>query len=300
MNNQPKISLLAPAYQAEQFIQRYIDCVLDFDYPNLELILVKDVSKDKTHEIIESNRERITNAGIEFKYINLEENKGQAYAINIGLKEVTGEYLSWQDVDDIIYPNCLSKCLEAIQDSPECKQDFCKCAVVKSDNLDKVIKLMPSQNFDYNNLFKNTLLGKKMIFNSVRFVETEALFNVLKQKSIDVSRGGQNLQLFLPMIYEYKWCYIDEILAKYVIYQNSHSHSINKLKHCLQVHKIKLYTLESMNLSKNEKSYFKFLATISLVLSFFTRLFLRININTKQKFIKIELFGKEIFNTERI
>ena len=75
MNNQPKISLLAPAYQAEQFIQRYIDCVLDFDYPNLELILVNDGSKDKTHEIIESNRERITNAGIEFKYINLEENK---------------------------------------------------------------------------------------------------------------------------------------------------------------------------------------------------------------------------------
>ena len=87
MNNKPKISVLAPAYQAELFIQRYIDCVLDFDYPNLELILVNDGSKDKTHEIIESNRERITNAGIEFKYINLEENKGQAYAINAGLQE---------------------------------------------------------------------------------------------------------------------------------------------------------------------------------------------------------------------
>ena len=64
MENKPKITVLAPAYQAENFIQRYIDCVLNFDYPNIELILINDGSKDRTHEIIELNRERIINAGI--------------------------------------------------------------------------------------------------------------------------------------------------------------------------------------------------------------------------------------------
>ena len=299
MENKPKISVLAPAYQAENFIQRYIDCVLNFDYPNIELILINDGSSDKTHEIIESNRERISNAGIEFKYINLEENRGQAYAVNVGLKEVTGEYLSWHDVDDIFFPNCLTRCYEVIQEHPECKSVFCKSAVVKSDNLDKIVTYIPSKKFAFKNLFKATILGKKIIYAAMRFVETKALFDVLKDKSIDTSNGGQNLQLLLPMAYKYKWCYIDEILAKYVLYNNSHSHSIDKLKHVKQIYKIKINTLERLDMPPSEKIYYKFLVMLTFYWMFLKRVFIRININSKQKFVKIEFFGREIFNSER-
>lgn len=300
MNNKPKITVLAPAYQAENFIQRYIDCVLNFDYPNIELILINDGSKDRTHEIIELNRERIINAGIEFKYINLDENKGQAYAVNIGLKEVTGEYLSWHDVDDIFYPNCLTRCYEVIQENPECKQVFCKSAVVKCDDLDKIVTYIPSKKFIHKNLFKDTILGKNIIYGAMRFVETEALFSVLKDKSIDISQGGQNVQFLFPMAYKYKWCYTDDVLAKCVIYENSHSHSINKLIHLHQIFKIKLNTLERMNIPEKEKRYYKFISIFHFCSSFLKRFLFRLNINAKRKFIKIEIFGKEIFNSERV
>ena len=231
---------------------------------------------------------------------NLEENKGQAYAVNIGLQEVTGQYLSWHDVDDIFYPNCLTRCYEVIQENPECKQVFCKSAVVKCDDLDKIVTYIPSKKFNFKNLFKATILGKKIIYSAMRFVETEALFSVLKDRSIDTSNGGQNLQLLLPMAYKYKWCYIDEILAKYVIYNNSHSHSINKLQHVQQIYKIKMNTVDRLEIHVNEKNYYKFLISLTYYWILIKRAFIRININTKQKFVKIELLGKEIFNSERV
>lgn len=297
MENKPKISVLAPAYQAENFIQRYIDCVLNFDYPNIELILINDGSSDKTHEIIESNRERISNAGIEFKYINLEENRGQAYAVNVGLKEVTGEYLSWHDVDDIFFPNCLSRCYEVIQKNPECKLVLNKAEVVNSNNLDKTIGYLPKKNFKHKNLFLNYLIGRGL-YTVIRFVETEALFKVLENKSIDTSRGGQNLQLLLPLVHKYKWFFLDEILAKYVIYDNSHSHSVNKIKFNQQILNIKIKTLNRVKMPKISRFFYKFITIIKFIFQFINNLF-KININKKKKFMKIIFCGYEIFNSER-
>ena len=57
----------------ERFVVRcYHSLAMQRDADDVEFIFVNDGSSDKTHEIIESNRERILNAGIEFKYINLE------------------------------------------------------------------------------------------------------------------------------------------------------------------------------------------------------------------------------------
>ena len=298
MNNIPKISVLAPVYQAENFIQRYIDCVLNFDYPNIELILVNDGSTDKTHRIIESNRERILNAGIEFKYIILEENKGQAYAVNVGLQEVTGEYLSWHDVDDIFYPNCLSRCLDAIRENPECKIVFSKSEVVNNEDIAKILDYIPKRT-KFKNLFINYLIGKNNFYLPMRFVESKTLFENLKENSIDVSRGGQNLQLFLPIVYKNKYVFLDEILSKYVIHKNSNSHAINKIEHHKQILDIKTNTIKRMNIKKYKKNFYITLIKIKYISQMLNNIF-RININKKKKTIMITTFGFEIFNSERV
>ena len=263
----PKISIIAPAYNAENFIQRYIDSVLAFEHKDIQLILVNDASKDKTHDIIESNRERIENAGIEFDYINLEENKGQANAINVALKHVTGEYLSWQDVDDIFYPNCLSRCLEVVQNNSECKIVFSKALVVDENrNYDKEKpKFIPEKEFVHKDLLKDFLIGKNVIWGPMRFVETKALFDVLKDKSIYISTGGQNAQLLLPMAYKYKWVYIDEVLSEYVILATSHSHCVSLRKHRKARFETYVNTIYSINMPFYQKAYY-----ILLVLCEFT------------------------------
>lgn len=263
----PKISIIAPAYNAENFIQRYIDSVLAFEHKAIQLILVNDASTDNTHDIIESNRERIENAGIEFIYINLDENKGQANAIDVGLKYVTGDYLSWQDVDDIFYPNCLSRSLEVLLQNPECKMLFSKALIVDENrNYDKENpKYIPAKKFVHKNLFMDYIFSRNVIFAPMRFVETRALFDVLKDKSIFISRGGQNLQLLLPMTYKYKWVYIDEILSEYVVYKSSHSHRVSPRKYRKARFQIYVNTIYSINMPFYQKACYIFLVLCEFV-----------------------------------
>lgn len=233
----PRISIITPAYQAEKFIQRYIDSVLNFTHKNLQLILVNDASKDRTHEIIEANRKRIEDAGIDFMYINLTENGGQANAVDIALKYVDGEYLSWQDVDDIYFPECLSRSLQIMQENPECKLVLSKSLNVVADD-DGELEYMgakfrsagylPWKDKKHKNLLKDYFFDKYVTWGPMRLAESKALFEVLKDKSIFVSRGGQNAQLLFPMVYKYRWIYTTEILTWCLINADSHSHSKSK------------------------------------------------------------------------
>jgi glycosyltransferase involved in cell wall biosynthesis len=213
-------------------------------------------------------KQKITNTGIEFKYINLIENKGQAYAVNIGLQEVTGEYFCWQDVDDIYYPNCLSKCYDVIKKNPEYKLILNKTEVVNSSDLNKIIGYLPNKKFNNNNLFLKYLKDKGF-YGAIRFVETKALFETLKNNSIDTSRGGQNLQLLLPLTYKYKAYFLEEILSKYVIYNTSHSHSVNKKKHRKQILNIKMKTLDRIKMPLLSRATYKVLVYTKYILNSF-------------------------------
>ena len=277
----PKVSILVPAYQAEKYVQRYIDSVLNFDYKHLELIIVNDGSSDQTHEIIKSNKEKIEAAGIEFKYICLEKNQGQANAINVGLKHVSGEYLSWHDIDDLYMPNCISKSLEILQKNPECKIVFSKALSVTDVNLNKkvnasnnsyvtffdkkykVIGPMPEKKFKHKDLLASYIFRKNVIWGPMRFVETKALFNVLKGKSIEVSDVGQNAQLLLPMVYKYKWIYIDEILCYCVFYNNSHSHKRDPYSIRHKFENLMLNIINNIDMPLKDKRKYSWLIKIS-------------------------------------
>ena len=227
------VSILAPVYQGEEFIARFLDCVLNFDYKKLELILINDGSTDNTDKIIKSYVPKFEEQNIPLKYVLLPKNKGQAHTINVGLKLVEGEYLTWCDCDDIYFPNCISRCLEECKKDSEVKFVLAKSIVVEECNLNKCLRVIPKTNLNRKNLFEDYLFLKDSPFGPLRFCETKALFNVLINKTIYENKGGQNLQLFLPLLFNYKTKYIDEYMTKYVIRNSSHSRtfaSLNRFK----------------------------------------------------------------------
>ena len=206
------------------------------------------------------------------------------------MKYVNGEYLTWQDVDDIYYPDCLTKSLNYLLKNPECKMVFSKAGVVLENDINKIISYIPSSNFKHNNLFIDYIKEKNVIFGPMRFVETKALFDVLKNKSIYESKSGQNWQLLLPMSYFYQWGYINEILSIYVIHKNSHSHS-NKAYYLWNLQqKTLLNTIERMNIDIKEKKKYFNLVRIKYLRKYINSL-LKINISLKQKIISISSFG---------
>ncbi len=112
-NNNPKISVIMPAYNSEQFIAEAIDSILKQTFQDFEFIIINDGSTDNTVNIIKSfNDDRIV-------FINNSENNGIAIALNQGLKIAKGQYIARMDSDDIALPNRFEKQVSYMDKHPD-------------------------------------------------------------------------------------------------------------------------------------------------------------------------------------
>jgi glycosyltransferase involved in cell wall biosynthesis len=110
--NNPKVTVLMPAYNAAKYIDDAITSVLTQSFTDFELLIINDGSTDKTEEIIRSYHDpRIV--------LISQENKGVAAALNLGLIHARAHYIARFDADDICYPNRLKVQYDFITAYPE-------------------------------------------------------------------------------------------------------------------------------------------------------------------------------------
>ena len=101
----PLISVLITAYNREKYIAETIESVIANTYQNWELIVVDDVSCDKTVSIAKKYEEKDSRIKI---YVN-EENLGDYPNRNKAAGYAKGKYIKYVDADDMIYPFCLEQ-----------------------------------------------------------------------------------------------------------------------------------------------------------------------------------------------
>lgn len=89
-----------------RFLQTCIDSVAQQDWENLEHIIVDGGSTDNSLEIIEKNRNSLSQ-------VIVEADSGAADAINKGLAQATGDIVAWLNSDDFYLPNAFAKVAEA-------------------------------------------------------------------------------------------------------------------------------------------------------------------------------------------
>ena len=92
------ISVIIPLYNAEQYLEGCLNCIVQQTYNDLEILLINDGSTDRTGEICE----KYCNADRRFKQI-WQQNSGSAVARNKGLSVASGEYIAFIDGDDWIH-----------------------------------------------------------------------------------------------------------------------------------------------------------------------------------------------------
>lgn len=108
MKNFPLVSIVMPAYNAEDFIAKSMASVQSQTYENWELLIIDDNSTDKTAAIaknFQKNDSRI-------KLIPLPTNQGAGVVRNIGIKATQGEFISFLDADDLWKSNKLQTQVE--------------------------------------------------------------------------------------------------------------------------------------------------------------------------------------------
>lgn len=108
------ISIIIPVYNAEKYIERCLNSVINqtYDCSLLECILVDDCSKDNSYTIIKNYIENYQGK-VNFKLIHHIENKGVASARNTGLRIASGDYIFLIDNDDVLLSRCFEILIEA-------------------------------------------------------------------------------------------------------------------------------------------------------------------------------------------
>ena len=98
----PKVSVIIPVYNAENYLQQCLDSVANQTLQDIEIICVNDGSTDRSLEILRSFEKK------DNRFIILtQENQGAAVARNEGLSIAKGEFISVLDADDFFDPNML-------------------------------------------------------------------------------------------------------------------------------------------------------------------------------------------------
>ena len=171
----PKVSVIIPVYNAEQYLKQCLDSVREQTFSDIELICVDDGSVDSSHEILEAyakddNRIRIIKSA----------NNGALKARNIGISASSGKYIMFMDADDFIDKRTIEYAyLSATKESADIvvfggetfptvswasknlKTNSCVC----TDPIDALFHEKGSRPFMWNKLFDRTLFDNEFFRN---------------------------------------------------------------------------------------------------------------------------------------
>ncbi|MFC2343670.1 MAG: glycosyltransferase family 2 protein [Negativicutes bacterium] len=114
------VSIIIPTYNRANCLSFSLESALQQTYGEIEVILVDDGSTDDTATRVRSLQEQY---GARVKYI-YQENQGVSSARNRGLREASGEYVSFLDSDDRLYPTKIEEQVKFLQEK---EADVCCC-----------------------------------------------------------------------------------------------------------------------------------------------------------------------------
>lgn len=268
------VSIISPCYNGEKYIVNFLDSVLVQTYDNIELIVIDDASTDRTSEILKEYVSKFRNRGYRFIIETLSVNSGQAAAINKGLEVFSGDYITWMDSDDIFYKEAIRKKVEFLELHKECDYVLNNGEIVKESDLNCPISILKRfKPIGEDNFFKDLLDENNVVFGpGAVLVRTKSLRRVIPNLHIYESREGQNWQMMLPLAYSCKVGYLDEILFKYVVHENSHSHTKRTLeqenKRRDNFYKLQCETIDNITtMPSDEKKYWKKYAFTKAILA---------------------------------
>ena len=173
----PKLSIIIPVYNAEQYIKPCLDSILQNSKESLsktEIIVINDGSTDKTLKILESYNQH---KNIKIHTIK---NQGVSAARNLGISLAKGEWVTFIDADDTVNSN-FSKVVSLVEDSKSSFIIFSNYDIKTTDKKILTTQTLQSSMYlsgpwskIYNRQFlikhkilfeKDILMGEDMLFN---------------------------------------------------------------------------------------------------------------------------------------
>lgn len=104
-------SIIVPTYNREAFIEKTIKSILAQTYGHFEVIIADDGSTDNTEQVVKGIGDSRV---LYFK----KENAERGAARNFGISKANGDFLTFVDSDDILYPNHFAEAIKLLRQNP--------------------------------------------------------------------------------------------------------------------------------------------------------------------------------------
>ena len=194
----PLITIGVSAYNRVNYLPFCLDSLLSQSYPNCEIIVVDDGSTDGTAELMQKSYPQV-------KYIK-KENGGDASAKNVVAQTGSGEYIVFNDSDDVFYPDTVERLYNAID-----KNSPCSCSYGTYQTIDAEGRELPTKrkmtDFPSGDITEKLL--KHIIVNSCGTLMPRRFF--LECGSFDTAlRVCHDWALFLEMSLKGKFYAVQE------------------------------------------------------------------------------------------
>jgi len=209
------VTIVTANYNCENFIEDTIDSILVQTYKEWELIIVDDLSTDRSVEVIKSYAQKDNR----IKLLLLDKNSGAAVARNRAIEEASGRYIAFLDSDDLWEKTKLEKQLAFMQEN---SYDFTytNYNLIDESNSRYGNTFKAKKESSYHDLLKTCSIGCLTVIYDTKNLGKVFMPLILKR---------QDYGLWLKILKKIDKAYcLDESLAVYRTRQNSISS--NKLK----------------------------------------------------------------------
>lgn len=250
------ISVIIPVYNKEKYIEKCIDSVLSQSYRNLEIILVDDGSVDNSGKILDGYLEKDNRIKV---FHN--ENQGVLAARNFGVKNSTGQYLTFIDADDTVEAEYLEKLLDVLTDN-KCDISQCNYSNVVNGIVTPVADSGEVLAQSSDEAIEYILSGKKYVVGLwPKLYKRELFDNIPEYSGIKVNEDY--IVNFSAFQNAQKTVFIDLPLYNYHCNYDSVTHTINTINACkdgkyvakLILEKSKNKSYEKLALARYQRSF---------------------------------------------
>lgn len=242
-----KVSMIMPVFNSAPYLDHMLDSIYNQTYDNVELIIAYDNSNDGTLNILNNWKAKFDVRGYEYKIIRNNSRAGIVNGINNAMPYYTGDYITFPDSDDYMYPDFVEEMVKALNENPD--YNWARCDNYKvigrdisfdNNNIaDFSSETEYGQEYDFGYDDRYAFLGSALnllLYTIPRapwrmMCRTSFLKEVLGDNQFFPHPSSHELPIALPLAAKEDFYYVPKPLYKYTIHKDGYYNSRTKNLH---------------------------------------------------------------------